>query len=341
MAKIDIFAPQDNKMVNSLAGQKILIYGDSDTGKTFQATRLEKPLLLMFESGGSARNVPKFAIPNWNTFTEIVKQLIADPDETLKHYQTIIFDTLEEGVARSEEQVAKRYGVTEIGMVQSAEKGNPNGYSVARAMFKQQVNMLTGIGLTVVFISHPQIIEDYENPITGEMEHNKIVPYGSDKEKGSTRFVRNLCDFVIFTAAMGVDKETGKTIYSKALCKETKKAFARSRYTQMQTYIDKFTAETLTEAIETAIRKEAENEGAGLTEFKAVDLNFTKEDYISMIQPYFKKIYSLYPDYVLGVISEHLGEGKKISEATDDDITELGNIYSDFVNFASDREIKI
>ncbi len=339
MAKIDIFAPQDNNMISSLAGQKIMIYGDSDCGKTFQATRMEKPLLLMAESGGSARAVPKFGINSWDAFTEIVKQLTADPIKTRESYQTVTIDTVEELVARSEEKVAKRYGVAEVGMVQQAEKGNPNGYSVARAMFKQQINLLTSIGLTVVFISHSQEIE-YTDPLTGE-NYTKFVPYGSEKEKGSTRFVRNLCDFVVYTQAMGVDPETGKTIYSRALCKETKRAFARSRYTQMQTYIPKFTAEALVEAIETAIKKEAENEGAGLAEFKAVNTDFTKDDYLTMIQPYFKKLHKLYPDYVMSVVAEHLGEGRKVSSATEDEVTELGNIYSDFAQFACDRGIVV
>ena len=339
MAKIDVFAPQETKMISSLAGQKILLYGDSDTGKSFQSTRMEKPLLLMAESGGAALNVPKFAINNWDTFTEIVKQLTTNPDKTLEVYQTVIIDTVEELVSRCEEKVAKKYGVTEIGMVQQAEQGNPNGYSVARTMFKQQINLLTSIGLTIIFISHNQEIE-YTDPFTGEV-YNKFVPYGSEKEKGSTRFVRNLCDFVIYVQAQGIDPETNKTIYSKALCKETKRAFARSRYTQMQTYIEKFTAENLKKAIEEAIKKEAENSGAGLTDFKRIDDSFTKEDYIDMIQPYFKRLFKLYPDYVTHVVAENLGEGRKITSATNDELTELGNIYSDFVSFACDRGIVI
>ena len=340
MAKIDIFAPQTFEMVSSLAGQKILIYGDSDTGKTKQTSRMEKPMLLMAESGGSACAIPKFPIPDWDTFTSIVDQLTADPERTLETFQTTIVDSLEELVARCEEKVAKKYHVVDVGMVQQADpKNNPNGYTLARTMFKQQINRLTSIGLTVVFISHSQEV-DYTDPFTGET-YKKFVPYGSEKEKGSTRFVRNLCDFVIFTQASGIDPETGKTIYSKALCKETKRAFARSRYTQMQTFIEKFTAENLKEAIETAIKKEAENECAGLVDFKQVETGFTKEDYLSMIQPYMAKLYKLYPDYVTGVVAENLGENRRVSSATDDEVTELGNIYSDFVTFACDRGIVI
>lgn len=340
MAKIDIFAPQEKNMVSSLSGVKITIAGSSDGGKTFQATRFPKPLLLMAESGGAARPVPKFPVPDWQTFTTIVKQLVADPAKTLEVYQTIIIDTTEELVARAEEAVARRFGVTEVGMVQSADpKNNPNGYSVARAMFKQQINLLTSIGLTVIFITHVEQVE-VTDPFTGEV-YTKTYPYNYSKEKGSTRFVINLCDFVITTVPMGVDPETQKTIYSKAICKETHTVFARSRFTQMQTYIEKFTAENLIEAIETAIKKEAENEGAGLVDYKSVDFSFTKDDYISMIQPYFIKLHKLYPDYVQQVVADNLGEGRKVSTATDDEIQELANIYSDFTSFCCDRGIVV
>lgn len=338
MAKIDIFTPQNTEMVSSLKSQKILIYGDSDTGKTFQATRMEKPLLLMAESGGNSRNCPKFALDDWNTFTTIVKQLTSDFDKASELYQTIIIDVVEELVALVENKVAKRYGVTEVGMVQQADKSNPNGYNLSRNMFRQQINLLTNYGYTVVFLSHLTQI-DYEDPDTGEV-YKKIIPFGTDKEKGSTKFVRNLCDFVIYTKAQGIDKETGNTIYSKAICKETKYIFARSRY-DMQTYIEKFTAETLKEAIEKAIQKTAKDEGARLTEFKRFNTGYTKEDYFDMCKPYVEKLYKLYPDYTMSVIERELGTGRKLSSATDEELTELSNIYSEFVIFACDRGIVV
>lgn len=339
MAKIDIFAPQEKNMVSSLAGVKITIAGSNDTGKSYTASHFPKPLLLMVESGGAALPIPKFPVPDWQTFATIVKQLVADPERTLQVYQTVIIDTTEELVSRAEESVARRFGVSEVGMVQQASSGNPNGYSVARAMFKQQINLLTSIGLTVIFITHIESV-DVTDPFTGET-YTKMYPYGFSKEKGSTRFVINLCDFVVATIPQGVDPETQKTIYSKAICKETKHVFARSRFSQMQTYIEAFTAENLINAIETAIKREAENEGAGLVEFKKVDFGFTKDDYISMIQPYFVKLIKLYPDYVHDVVEQNLGQGRKISSATDDELQELSNIYSEFNSFCCDRGIVV
>ena len=58
-----------------------------------------------------------------------------------------------------------------------------------------------------------------------------------------------------------------------------------------------------------------------------------------MIQPYFIKLHKLYPDYVQQVVADNLGEGRKVSTATDDEIQELANIYSDFTSFCCDRGI--
>lgn len=338
MAKIDIFAPQDTNMVGGLEGQKILIYGGNDTGKTYQSTRLPAPMLLMSEAGGNARKVIKFPINEWNDFTQIVDQLVKSYSKAKESFQTIIIDTDEALVAINEDGIAKQYGVAEVGMVQEAAKGNPNGYAVSRSRFKNQINRLARQGYTVVFISHEMLDDTAGSPTYG-----KIIPYGSNKEKGSTKFIRDLCDFVIYTYANGVDSETGKTIYSSAICKETDKVFARSRYPMMQTYIKEFTAENLTQAIEDAIAKTAEDEGAGLVSFKDVTVigDYTKEDYIQLLQPYVEKLFKLYPDYVLEQVEMQLGSGAKITEATEEQVSELGSLYSTFVDFCTQRNISI
>ncbi len=339
MAKLDIFAEQNTDMVCSLKGQKIMIYGSNRTGKTFQATRMEKPALLMTEAGGNARNCPKFPITDWDDFTTIVKQFTSKYEKASELYQTIIIDTAEELVALVEQKVAKRFGVLDVGMVQDAEDGNPNGYSLARNMFRQQVNLLTKFGYTVVFLLHETIDEKYVDPITGDTT-TKLIPFNSNKEKGSTRFLRNLCDFIIYVQSQGVDPQTNEVIYSKALCKETKNVFAGSRYA-IQTYINPFTAEGLKEAVEKAIKKTAEDEGVGITEFKQNFESYTKENYFEMIKPYMGKLFQLYPNYVTDVVEKELGNGRKLTSATDDEITELGNIYSEFVSFSCDRGLVI
>ena len=121
MGKINIFEKQENGMVGTLEGQKIMIYGGNDTGKSYQSTRLPKPMLLMAEAGGNARNVPKFPLDDWDDFAQIVKQLTSKYEEAKKMYQTIIIDTTEMLVSLCEQKVAKIYGVLYLSSVISCE----------------------------------------------------------------------------------------------------------------------------------------------------------------------------------------------------------------------------
>lgn len=339
MAKIDIFNLPKPVMQTGVVGKKLMFAGTNDLGKSFQSARFPKPLLLAAEAGGSAITCPQIPIDNWSKFCEVVKQLTADSTKAQEVYQTIIVDTVEELVSRCEESVCRRFGVADISLVQSADVKNPNGYSYARNQFKQQVNALSNAGFCVIFITHSEENE-VTDPITGET-FKKLFPFGYNKEKSSNRFVCNLCDFVFMLVPQGVDPETNKTILSKAICKETNRAFARSRFTQMQTYIEAFTAENVTAAIEEAIKKEAENAGAGLVEFTQVNHNFNRDDYFEMLKPYIAKLAPLYPEYVAKVIAEQLGENRKITSATEDEVAELGAIYDELSDFCCSRGIVV
>ena len=55
----------------------------------------------------------------------------------------------------------------------------------------------------------------------------------------------------------------------------------------------------------------------------------------------FKATMKKFPDTVLEIVSEELGEGKKISECTDEDITQLKNIYNKLSTFCSNQNITV
>lgn len=337
MAIIDIFAEQNNNMVDSLKGQKILIFGGNSVGKTYQTTRLEKPMLLMTESGGNARTRNKFPIDTWGKFVSVVEQLTGKTyEKAAEKYQTVIIDTGEMLVNLNEDDVARIFGVQDIGQVQSSSDTAPNGYLYARNRFRTQINKLTSYGYTVVFILHEMVDMDEDSPT-----YKKIIPFNSNKEKGSTRFLRDLCDFVFYVYSNGIDPETGNTIYSSAICRETNKVFARSRYPMMQPTIKSFTAENLEKAILDAIQKTAEDEGAGLVEFKEASIGYSKDDYIHLLQPYVTKLFEIDSATAIALVEEQLGAGKKVTDATDDQITELASLYSTMVDYFTQRNISI
>ena len=335
MAKIDLLNLEETGMNGSLAGQKVLLYGGNSLGKTFQASKLPNPLLLMTEAGANGVKCKKMPVNKWATFKDVVKQLTDEKtlDQMKEQYFTIIVDTLENLVGLSEQAVCSEFGVRDLSEI----TGKQNGYSIYRKDFKSQVNKLCSCGYFVLFIDHEEIVE-LEDPITGE-KYNFVQPKGSGNIKSSTRFVRDMCDFTFFVHGGEVD-ENGDSVPSSLLCKQTKHAFARSRYA-IQTFVKPFTAKNMEEAIIKAIEKSANDEGANLSDWKPDTSDYTVHDWIDMISPYYKAIYKKDSEKAKAIVENELGVGSKVSKATDEQKMELENIYNQMVTHACDMGLVV
>lgn len=328
-------AQDKGALVGGLEGKKILIYGSNDCGKTKQSMHLDKPLLLMTESGGGALSNRKWSIPTWSAFCQMVETLTGKHyDEMNEFFSTIIIDTAENLVDLSEKTICNEFGARDLSEIQ----GRQNGYKISRNNFSAQINKLTSKGYCVVFISHEETVERID-PITNK-KYPYVQPKGTSNDKSSMRMLRDLCDFAIYVRPNGIDPETYNTIPSTAICKETKTSFARSRF-DIQTFIDPFTAEGLKEAIEKAVEKSAENEGVAVEKYKQKKESYTKQDYFDMITPYIKRLSKNFADDISNIIATELGDGRKITSATDDEIIALDNIYNRLVTLTTSLDITV
>lgn len=319
---------EEVKFDDGINGKKIMIYGTNDGGKTFQACHFPKPLLVMTEAGGSAVNCPKAdCTEKWSQFKDIVDDVCKNVDKYKDKLQTVVIDTAENLVKLSERAVCNEFGVRDLSEI----TGKQNGYNIARSDFQAQINRLTSKGYTVVFIAHEETVEKTDE-ITGET-YNFVQPKGTSGEKSSMRMLRDLVDFCIYTRVNGIDNETYETIPSTAICKRTKNVFARSRFA-IQTIVNPFTADNIIKAIEDAVKKSAEMEGAeiGVTEKKK---SMTKEDYFELIKPYVQKLMKVCGDDVTAICEAELGAGRKVTSATDDELVALDNIYNNLVTKAT------
>lgn len=335
MAKIDILALEDEGMVGSIAGQKALLYGSNNCGKTFTAAHMPKPLLLMTEAGGNAVKCKKTPVTTWAMFKDIVSQLTNEKtlEETKAVYTTIVVDTVERLVELAEEAVCKEFGVRDLSEI----TGKQNGYNIARKDFRNQINKLCSCGYFVLFVGHEEIIDKTEE-LTGET-YKFTQPKGTDNIKSSARFVRDMCDFTIYAKPNGIDAN-GDVIPSTGVCKQTKHVFARSRYA-IQTFIEPLSAKNLEDAIVKAIERSAEDEGSTLSTWKKTYEDTTRDEWIEMIKPYATAIGKRYPDKVREIIYSWLGEGAKLADATEDNRVELENIYNALSTFACDFGIVV
>lgn len=321
---------EEVKFDDGIKGKKILIYGCNDTGKTYQSCHLPSPFLIMTESGGSAVNCPKEdCTEKWSKFKDICEDLVKNAKEyqSKEMLQTVIIDTAENLVKLSERATCNEFGVRDLSEI----TGKQNGYNICRNDFQMQINKLTAKGYTVVFISHEEKVE-MTDEVSGET-YDFYQPKGTSNEKSSMRMLRDLCDYCIYLRPNGIDKETYETILSTGICKRTRNVFARSRFA-IQTLINPFTAENLIKAIEDSVRKSAEMEGAmiGATE---QNKSYTKDDYLEIIKPYVDALFPVCGEDVNYIVEMELGEGRKISSATDKELTALDNIYNNLVTKAT------
>lgn len=315
---------------SGMQGKKIMVYGVNDTGKTKQLTKLDRPLLIMTESGGSAVNCMKVPCDDWRTFKEIVDDMTSKKnfEKRFEKCRTILVDTAENLVNQSERAVCNQFGVRDLSEI----SGKQNGYKIARTDFEMQINKLTSKGYCVVFIAHEEKV-DMKDEITGE-EFSFIQPKGTSNEKSSMRMLRDLCDFCIYLRPNGIDKETFETIPSTAICRRTKNVFARSRFA-IKTFIDPFTADGLIKAVEEAVEKSAEEENAKIGEYVNKRKQYTKDDYVAIIMPYVERLWEVCEDEVSSIIESQIGEGRKLTDVSEDELVYLDNIYNNLVTKAT------
>ena len=195
-----------------------------------------------------------------------------------------------------------------------------------------QINRLTSKGYCVVFIAHEEKVE-MQDEISGET-YMFVQPKGTSNEKSSMRMLRDLCDYCIYLRPNGIDKETYETIPSTAICRRTKNVFARSRF-NIQTFIEPFTADGLIEAVEKSVIKSAEEENVAISKYTNKKKSYTKEDYFDIIKPYVERLFEVCGDEVVNIIEAQLGENRKVTDATDDELVALDNIYNNLVTKAT------
>ena len=349
MAKINLLELEETGVSYGIDGLKILIYGGNTLGKTPQAMKFPKPLLVMGETGGGAVKGRKVSITKKKDFVDLCNQLCDEKtlDKMKEIYQTIVIDTANDIIDLYKLAVAQEYGVRDVSEM-NADPNLPNGYALYRDAFKTDINRLCGCGYTVIFIMHEELAEIKEQTVvtdkngktkvgatgTGRFQY---VPKGSNSLKDSARFIKDVCDFRFYIKGNGVD-ENGKVIMSTAYCHETPEFYAGARF-DIQNVVNPFTADGLIEAMTEAQKRSAENYGSDLVAFEMKHDDYTKADYLRDIQPVMEALWELYSSEVMEIVDSQL-HGVKVSDAKDSQLVELETIYTKLVALANERNIE-
>lgn len=244
---IDLLKPSVSQVVEGVVGKKILIYGNAGTGKTSNAVKAPKTLVLAFESGLAALDgVPYIRINKWKDFKEAIKQL-TDPkliEELKKRYETIILDGIDNIELLASKYICAAYNAASIG------QGN-EGYGLWKEYAQEvqtQLSALDGSGFTLIFLDHAGT-RDFYDP-TG-VKFTKIYPAG---DKRSIDPIINMCDIVAYAQfdKVGDEKEIGSQLAT--LYVSGNSAFeAKTRFDAMPSFIKNWNYAKLSDEITKAI----------------------------------------------------------------------------------------
>lgn len=322
----DIFNPPKTKVVAGVEGKTILVYSaERKLGKTLQASRMPKPFYLRFEQGANAiPDMPYAPLTCWADFKKVNK-VLTDPrklSELKNMYETIIFDTIDVAINWCTDYVCAQYGVQRI-------KDGNNGYGLWSEYaneWTREINKLTNAGYTIYFIAHAETRKRID-PKTKE-EYEQLYPKG---DKRTIDPIIDLVDFIGYVKSNGLD-ENNVERPSSIFFANTKSFLAGSRF-DMPTEINPFTAENLQKAIKEAVQK---NSNGKKEETVTRDELVKEEDKINHHLSYDELVKQIkdvgkHVDVNIAkkIFEDYLGEGKKLSDATDKQTQQLEMILEE------------
>ncbi|MGG3987305.1 ATP-binding protein [Bacillus smithii] len=169
------------------------------TGKTSNAVKFPKPLLLATEKGYNALSgVMAQPINKWADFKKVLKQL-KDP-RAHELYETIILDTADILFDLCEKYICQREGVDKIGDIPYGA-----GYGMLEKEYDEALREIPLMDYGLVMISHS---EDKEFKDENGESYNKIVP---TLPKRPRKIVLRMADIIGYSKI--VETEEGNKTY--------------------------------------------------------------------------------------------------------------------------------
>ena len=348
MAEIDIFNIPPNVVNRDLSYKSFLIYGDRKSGKTSNAVKFPKPLLVACERGyNMISGVRPQPINKWTEMLTVKKQLlqqakkvemhnkaVADGkiDEELQEtdYKTVIVDTADIAYVYCEQYILQLEGVDNLD-----ETVQMRGYKKVKREFDSFFQEIVKAGYTLVAISHSAVVQMKEN---GE-KYDRIVP---SVERRGFEVLAGLVDIIGYsTSELDEEGNVHSVLYMRG--NKTLEAGSRNRYTSLKI---PFTYEALRADMAQAMDK-LEADGSQVID---TPINVFKEqseqiDFDATVEA-IKQIFLACRDVdkvdkYQDVITAHLGKNKTVRDCTRDQADIVGLILDDLKDVCTANNIVI
>lgn len=309
-----IFDIEPHQVSKDLRGYSVLLYGDPKSGKTSTAVKFPKHLLLAFEKGYAA--IPGAMALPINTWPEFLRALrdLKKP-EAKEKFETIIVDTADIAYDLCERFVCSQNDVDSIGDIPFGK-----GYGLVAKEFDEKMRQIVQMDFGLVLISHA-----VDKVFTDELgnETNQIVP---TLPKKAQTIVARMCDIIGYSRS--VENEAGN-LETRLFMRGTQRFIAGSRFTHTPDSIV-FNYDNLVGAIADAVDKLEEEYGSEAVTAVRGEHNHVSSTELNLedILAEFNELASslmendetYYGPRIQQAIERHFGRGKKMSEATLDQV---------------------
>lgn len=319
---INIFNIQPHKVSRDLSGYITYIYGKGKTGKTTLASQMEKSLLLAWEPGYRAiPGIMAVDIKSWSEMKMVLRDL--KKPEAQELYKCIVVDTIDIAAAACEKYVCSQNGVDTLGAIPWG-----GGWSQVKKELEETFRSITQLGYALFFISHEK---DKVFKREDGTEYNQIVPSLSPSYN---EIIKDMAD--IYAYAHQVRDENGGITVRLTLRSTDGTADTGCRFKYITPEID-FTYQALVDALNDAIDKEAQmtnnkfvmDERYETKEAENVEFDDLIEEFNSLIRTIPEDKMGYYAPRITEIINKYLGKGKKVSNATRDQVEQISLIVFD------------
>ena len=318
---INLKALQPHKVSRDLSGYITYIYGPGGAGKTTFGSKMPSPLLLAFEKGYNALpGVIAQDVTTWGEMKQILRQL--DDPEVKDSFKTIIIDTVDIASQLCEKYICNQLGIENIG-----DGGwSTNGWAKVKREWETTFRSITMKGYAVLFISHAK---DKTFKRKDGTEYNQIVPSCST---AYNEIIKNMSDIMGY-----IDMNDGaRTLILRSLDGSVD---CKCRFSQIAPAIQ-FGYDNLVKALYDAIDNEASGtQNAYVTDQRETVVEAPEYDYDAIMKEFEQIVGKLmsenqtyFAPRITQIIDRYLGKGKKVSDATRDQVELIYLIVEEIKN---------
>lgn len=336
---IDIFNIKPNVVTRDLSGKSFLIYGERKSGKTTNACKFPKPILLGFEKGyGFLDGIIAQPINSWKEALEVKKQLLKDAESAEKENRDTIFKSVIADTIDIAYDLCEKYIVDKEGVDYLDETEKMRGYRALSREYDKFFQEIVKAGYTLICISHATTKQIKEN---GE-KYDKTIPTVPDRGFLVVSRLVDVCAYASY------ESDEQGNIHSMLTLRGNKHLEAGSRSPYMSEKIP-FTYEALRDDMAHAIDMQKEHGATVVNEevnlFKDNEDKSEKVDFDDLVAEIGKHAKALYAaektnDYKK-IVAEYLGKGKNVKDCDESQTDMLLLILDDLKDYCAENEIAL